>query len=437
MSIKKNRKFIILGAGLSGLEFGRKLKSLEYDFVILEKEKKIGGLARTNKTGRFSWDFGVHALYSKDSKTAEYLKSLPINMSNIKRNVKVFHITGEKVYLLDYPFELGVKDLPAFAKLECMFGYLVATLKPKKKLVSLEDWIDKYCGYGIAKHFMVPYNNKIWSCNLSEISTDLVNLKIEPASFYDFFLSALGKKVVGRAHQADFFYPKQGVQSFINHTARNIKNNIVLSQDVEKLERNNNLWEVATKDGKKYVGTDIVSTIPLPELITKANLKSGNELIKKFRWNNTYFILVGLKNGQRFNYINDCQWIFFKGKEIFYRLSMMHTFSKKFPTSLIAEITKKDIINNMSQTEIVDRVVDDLVGLKILDSKNQIAVTDIKLVEHTYPIPTIGLSESKLDIHEEAKKLRLHLLGRNGNWDYINMDGVLKAVETLTEELNL
>ncbi|MDP3027513.1 MAG: PGF-pre-PGF domain-containing protein, partial [Nanoarchaeota archaeon] len=46
----------ILGAGLAGVELGRKLKELKKDFVIFEKESQIGGICRTNKTGEYYWD---------------------------------------------------------------------------------------------------------------------------------------------------------------------------------------------------------------------------------------------------------------------------------------------------------------------------------------------------------------------------------------------
>ena len=45
-------KIAILGAGLTGLELGRRLKEYGKDFIILEKESQIGGLCRTNITGR-------------------------------------------------------------------------------------------------------------------------------------------------------------------------------------------------------------------------------------------------------------------------------------------------------------------------------------------------------------------------------------------------
>jgi protoporphyrinogen oxidase len=209
-----NSKFLILGAGLAGLELGRRLQALSQDFVILEKEAVVGGLARTNQSGDYYWDFGVHALYSRDVEIFNYFQSLPQNYKTINRNVKIFHRDNQgKIHLLDYPFEMGIHQLPWKQKLECIAGYLITRLKPKIHPVTREDWIANFSGSGIAKHFMIPYNQKIWSCDLSEVSAELVSLKIEPAPFIQFLWSALGKKIIGRAYQAKFIYPENGIQS--------------------------------------------------------------------------------------------------------------------------------------------------------------------------------------------------------------------------------
>jgi len=78
--------------------------------------------------------------------------------------------------------------------------------------------------------------------------------------------------------------------------------------------------------------------------------------------------------------------------------------------------------------EIEKNIIKDLVGLGILPSEKDIAQTDIKLLEHTYPIPTVGLEKVKNKISTILKRHNLFILGRNGGWDYINMDGVILSV---------
>jgi len=427
-------KIAILGAGLTGLELGRKLKELDKDFFILEKESQIGGLCRTNKTGNYYWDFAVHAVYSRNKEIMDYFSSLPLDYESLERNVKIFHTSENgKTHILNYPFEIGVKDLPLNDKLECVQGYVAARAKGIKKSSNLKEWIENSLGPGMAKHFMIPYNSKIWNCPLEEISEKLVSAKIEPASIIDFIMSVLGKNVVGRAYQAKFIYPKQGIQQLIDYTAKDIKDNVHLNADVVKLERSLGRWKIYTNN-EVFEADMIASTIPLVNLLKKVDIEGLKKEYGAFRWNDTHFVMVGLKDGYDFNLIKDCHWVFFKGKEIFYRITLMHNFSAEFKAVLVAEITQKDNLSSKSNEEIVSSVVKDLVRLGIVGSENEIDKTDIKLVEHTYPIPTVGCEQVKHGIRTLLERYNLFLLGRNGNWDYINMDGVVANVQKFVSE---
>lgn len=420
----------ILGAGLTGLELGRNLKVSGKAFIIFEKELEIGGLCRTNKTSEYCWDFGVHAMYSRNKEITNYFNSLPLDYKHHNRKVRVFHTARNgKRYKLDYPFEIGVKDMPLNDKLECILGYLATQISNKKNYANLEEWIYNRLGRGIAKHFMMPYNNKIWNCPLSEISNKLAASKIEPASAIDFILNALGKKTIGRAYQAKFLYPKQGIQKLVDYTAGDIRDKIMLNSEVTKLSKDNTGWTVVTANGIKIKADIVVSTIPLVELLKKINIDGLEKEYNALRWNNTFFVMVGLKKGYNFRFIENCHWVFFKENESFYRITLMHNFSSEFPPALVAEITEKSSILDKNEEEIKKFVVDDLLRLGIVVSKDQIALTDIKLLKYTYPIPTIGLEDIKERIANILREHNLFLLGRNGNWDYINMDGVILTVQ--------
>ncbi|OGW75508.1 MAG: hypothetical protein A2Z72_02845 [Omnitrophica bacterium RBG_13_46_9] len=425
----------ILGAGLAGLELGRRIKESGKDFFMLEKENQIGGLCRTNKTGEYYWDFAVHAMYSRHKDIMDYFYSLPLVYEYLNRNVKIFHTGSDgKRYIIDYPFEIGIKNMPLKDKLECVKGYIAAQRKRKKKHTHLKDWVDNSLGAGIAKHFMIPYNKKIWNCGLSDISDKLVTTKIDPNSTIDFILSILGKKVIGREYQAKFLYPKQGIQKLIDYTARDIKDDIMINADVKKLIRSRKKWVIMAGKGMEKKADLVISTIPLPELLKKIEIAGLKKKYDVFRWNNTFFVMVGLKKEYNFKLIKDCQWVFFKEREVFYRITLMHNFSSEYMPSLVAEITQKGDILEKSKRNIKDLVVRDLIRLGIIGSASQIARTDIKLVKYTYPIPTVGLGRVKENVSNVLKSNNIFLCGRNGNWDYINMDGVILNAQKFVAE---
>ena len=427
-------KIAILGAGITGLELGRSIHEKGGDFFVLEKESSIGGLCRTVRTGDFSWDFAVHALYSRDTSVMDYLTSLPLDYEYLSRNVKIFHRRGGQVHILEYPFEIGIKDLPLAHKLECVKGYLAVRMRKAKPCTNLQDFIDNYLGEGIARHFMLPYNRKIWNSPLSEISERLVSSKIEPASAIEFLSSILGKKVVGRAYQAKFIYPRKGIQHLMDYTAKDFRERISLDWPVERLQKQENRWIICGPGGRQREADLVISTIPLVELIRKVEVEGLGKEYGVFRWNDTYFIMVGLKKGFNFRIIEDCHWVFFKEDELFYRITLMHNFSSGFSPVLVAEVTCKGHIRGSSEEELKEGTVNDLLRLGIIASRDQIAETDIRLVEYTYPILTVGLEEVKKQIADLLQTQNIYLVGRNGYWDYINIDGAIQKARAFVQE---
>jgi protoporphyrinogen oxidase len=172
----------------------------------------------------------------------------------------------------------------------------------------------------------------------------------------------------------------------------------------------------------------------LPELLTKINIIGLKKEYDVLKWNNTFFVMIGLKKGATFQLINNCHWVFFKEDEIFYRVTFMHNFSHEFLPVLVAEITQKEYIINKSDREIVFLVIRDLIRKGIIKSEDEIQKTEIKLKEYTYPIPTVGMEEVKDNIRNILKKHSMYLLGRSGNWDYINMDGVILNIKKFIEQ---
>lgn len=431
-------KIGILGGGLAGLMAGRELKSLGKDFRIFERENVVGGLCRTNRNGGYVWDFGVHAIYSRSKEAMDFFYGRPLDYRKSVRNVKIVHrIKDDRPLLIGYPFENGIISLPAGEKFECILGYLGARMM-NRKVSNLQEWIDNRLGFGVAKHFMLPYNKKIWNCPLNKISTFLVSSKIEPEPAFRFIKGALWKKTTGREYQSVFIYPRRGICELPESIARDFKEDIAAGTKVQRLVKENGKWTVVTSAGAEKGFDTVVSTIPLAELLKMIELPGVKKSYDELRWNNTYFVMIGLKRGSRFDFIDDCHWVFFKRNEIFYRATLMHNFSDLFLPTLVAEITEKEGTVGMNKEDITQRVVGDILSMKILKSRDDIADIEMKRQEYTYAIPTVGLEELKSKIRTALEPHNLLLFGRNGNWDYLNMDGIyLKAKEFVAERFKI
>ena len=70
----RNVKYLIIGAGISGLTFAN---YADGDYLIIEKEKEVGGYCRTIKKKDYVWDYAGHFFHFS---TDEFKKILNIKI---------------------------------------------------------------------------------------------------------------------------------------------------------------------------------------------------------------------------------------------------------------------------------------------------------------------------------------------------------------------
>jgi protoporphyrinogen oxidase len=408
----------ILGGGLAGIQAALELHKRNVEFVVLEAGDRIGGLIKTMQYKGWRYDYGVKALYSKNNHVMDYLRSLPVEYQEHKRHVKVYHgdgLHGNGVDI-DYPFENGIGQLPHEDKVECLLGYLEAYYSGKS-YVNFYEWIINRLGSGIARHFMIPYNQKIWNCPLEEISVSLVSGKIHPSPVEEIVRVALGEHIVGRQYQARFIYPKDGLSALIERMAAPIMDRVKLNFRVSRIEPIQHGFSVLSVGGESVVCSALVSTIPLPflgELIPAWDCPRP-----QWAYNSTIFYTVLLNKHPA----NEYHWHFFASPRIpFYRLTYMHNFSDRFPPCIVSEMTDHGD-NNPTERDTVDALV--RLGL-IQASWVECVRRDYAVC--TYPIPTLKSEAEKHDVIRFYQSQRIYPLGRAGSWSYINVDQVIMQV---------
>jgi protoporphyrinogen oxidase len=207
--MKQTYKYIILGAGPSGLSLAHALKqSGEESFLVIENEPVAGGLCRSEEVDGSPLDIGGgHFLDIKRKDVLDFLfQFLPHSEWQEYSRISKINIRGTEI---DYPFEANLWQLPiadrvdfleSIAKAGCVCG----TPMPE----SFEEWIYWKLGDRIAEEYMLPYNRKIWSTDLDDLGTYWL-YKLPDVSFRETLLSCLEGKPAGSlpAH-GTFLYPR-------------------------------------------------------------------------------------------------------------------------------------------------------------------------------------------------------------------------------------
>jgi len=427
----------ILGGGLSGLSLGYFLKGLEFE--ILEGSSECGGLLRSVQENGFTFDSGGgHIIFSRNKELIHFIrKMLRGNFFERRRNTKVYY-SGRYV---KYPFENGLSDLAANENYECLVHFIENKIKSAKgelqKPKNFLQWIYYNYGKGIADRYMVPYNRKIWKYDLRRISLDWVQDRIPSPSIEDVVKASIGMETEGYTHQINFLYPARGgiqalARSFENGVG---KKRIITDFQIRYIEKERDGWTVSDgKDERFY--TELVSTIPLPELIGAMNApKNVKDAARRLKYNSLMTVMLGVDKPK----INDLSWLYFPGNEIFHRVNFLSYYSKfvapRGRSSMVAEITFNEgsRTGRMSDRDIIDRTLDGLHG-KIAD-RDEVCFAKVHRTKYAYIIYDVARAQNLAKVMKFLDKNGISICGRFAEWEYFNMDACIEKAMALAGKL--
>lgn len=256
-------KIAILGGGISGVSLARLLAADGHRVVVLEREARAGGLCRSRRLGEFTFDeAGGHIVFSKDQRVLAWQLERCGGEAGTVRTVRNTKIRWHDRWV-PYPFENGVGHLPKDAVVECVAGYVEAYAARKAGAPcppNFGDWIHWRMGAGFARHFMVPYNEKIWKCDLRAMSSDWVAGRVPEAPIEDILRSAVGIDTEGYAHQSVFWFPRHGgFETMVRGTIDRGGFDLQCGVAVNRVERHGSGYRV---NGEAF--DLVVNTVPLP-----------------------------------------------------------------------------------------------------------------------------------------------------------------------------
>ena len=399
-------KYLILGAGPSGLTLANRLKQMgETSFFVLEKEKEAGGLCRSTQVDGSPFDIGGgHFLDVRRPKVNEFLfQFMPEEeWEKFDRDSRIA-VNGD---VISHPIEANLWQMKLENQVEYLKSIAVAGCNLKEEMPQeFVSWIYWKLGDKIAENYMIPYNQKMFGEDLNQLGTYWLE-KLPNVSFEETLLSCLTKKAYGeQPGHAQFFYPKKyGYGELWLRMAEEIKGQIKYDASVHAIDFDTNT--VTTKEGETYSADVIISTIPWMEFakITgmPQELKEKIGHLKYSSVQTAYF---------PDNLDTEAQWVYYPDPELSYhRILVRHNFcngSKGYWTecnSTRVDETTESTFQYMNQ--------------------------------YAYPLNTIGKPEIMKELLEWAKTRRVYGLGRWGEHQHYNSDLVVELALKMAEELN-
>ncbi len=427
----------ILGGGLSGLVLASHLRDAE----VLERAERPGGLCRSLSFDGFTFDpHGSHVLFSRDPKAlAFYEDLLKDNVCRRRRNTKVFY----KGRYVKYPFENGLSDLPIEDNLACVMGYIQAYVARQTgaapRPTNFREWMYHRFGKGITECYLLPYNEKIWKTPTDQMGIDWVEGRVPDPPLEDVIKSSLGIPTEGYTPQLNFLYPREGgVECLVRGLLPTVPR-IRTGFTITSVEKRGDTWVVSDgHEEREY--EDLVSTIPIPELVRA--LPGAPKEVKAASESLVHRSLVTVMLGIGRFPLNDFSWVYFPtpqdGK--FNRISFPCNFSDRTApdgaSSAVAEITCDvgDDVWSAPDGALVEHVIERADALGIF-RRSEVIASRVARTRYAYVVFERDHRRNLDLVKAHAAKVGIRLLGRFGQFDYINTDQCILRGLALAAEL--
>ncbi|MFA5858326.1 MAG: FAD-dependent oxidoreductase [Elusimicrobiota bacterium] len=423
---KVNGKVVILGAGLTGLSTAYALHA-NNDCIVFEKEKTYGGLCRSVNINGFKFDFTGHLLHFKNQEVRKFVTNIVSSGLVSHRRNSWVHMCGKYT---PAPFQVNTFGLPAEIVRDCVMGYVDTLFNRSKsghEVRSFYDWSIKYFGKGISRHFMFPYNTKLWRINPKLMSPEGVGNYVPKTSLEDILTGALtDQSKNSKGYNADFYYPKRGgIQSLVDGFAARVRDKISFSDEVLSIDCNNKTVLLSKSGWVKY--NTLVSTIPLPEFVRRIKDAPG-EIVnagKALRSTKVLCINIGVARN-----ISDKHWIYFpEDKYNYYRVGFQNNFSvdvvpNKNYSSLYVEVAFHQDERINTEKHVKD-AVDGLIIAGIIRPSDKIVVLQAVIIPYAYVVYDFNRGRAVAKIQKYLNRKSIHSVGRYGAWEYSAMEDAI------------
>ena len=415
--LRQKSRTAILGGGLTGLSAAFHLKQAGKEFLIFEKEEKAGGLAGSFSINKFSFDYTGHFLHFKTCYGREFIKKLLKN--NLTRNLRKASVFADYEYI-PYPFQVHFAKLKNRAIVaECKKGLEKPEIRKEYK--TFKEWLLGTSGRGIYKHFMAPYNEKLYQCKLDKL------LPFGTSAY----VPELQKKKKNYGYNFKFFYPAGGaIEKLPEALEALVFDRTLLSAEVKGIDPVKR--EIIYGQDRKAGGfTDIISTLPLPELIRliKGAPENVRTAAKKLKYISVFALNLGIGRER----INKNHWLYFADPKIsFYRVGFYSNVSRKLcpplTSSLYAEVSIKKG-ERFDKNKVAEKIKKDLIATGVLKKYDSIIAEQALFIKYAYVVFDLDYKKNLEILRKYLNEIKIISTGRYGGWNYSAMEDAILDVK--------
>jgi protoporphyrinogen oxidase len=431
MPVAPEDPIVIIGAGPCGLACARELDRLGHrQWLILERHAHAGGLASsvTDAAG-FTWDLGGHVVFSHFGEFDQLLREAM--GEEILSHERSSYVRFDACWV-PYPFQNNLHHLPTDIAEECLDG--LAHAPGGSSGMDFATWMQATFGPGITRHFMLPYNRKVWATEPDRMASGWIAERvavIDYARAEANFRLRRDDRAWGPNNR--FVFPRQGGTGEIyRRLAAKLADRVHYREEVVQIDPAQRT--VRTAGGSRHRYAALVSTIPLDLLVT--GLKDCPDAIRaaagELVHNSVYMVGVGYRHPLS----DDRSWVYVPDDRApFYRVT---NFAKYSPAHVpqgdtaryCAYMTETAFGSDRQEPRdgLERRVEAGLEAGGFVAAGAEVASIHVEKIPYAYPIPTLERDASLAAIQPWLMERQIYSRGRFGSWRYEmgNMDHAAK-----------
>lgn len=425
---------VILGAGLTGLSTAYHLEQQGFhDYRIFEKNDRPGGLLQSVSEGGFTFDHTGHLLHISDDYFKKFLNSLaPLdqNFLYIERKSSIYSHN----VISHYPYQMNLHGLPTDIISECIEGFIKRS-KRIKQPSNFYEWVLKYFGTGFAKHFFVPYNSKLLSYNIKQVTPSWTGRFVPQTNLKAILEGALRNRYENNVgYNSFFYYPKKdGIEFIIKQLVKQLQQPIFTNYKAHRIDQKNKIIYFSNGHSESY--RQLVSTMPLDTLIDSLDESSNTSFYQALPHLECNAV-INLNLGFARSLDQDKHWIYFPEKKYrFYRIGFWHNICRQLVkqgcSALYAETSYlPSRTTPLQRQNLVDQTREQLLDFFSLQ-QSDIIMEKILHLKHAYVIYNYWRERHLHQLLTQLTHQAIHSIGRFGEWKYSSMqEAIMDGLQT-------
>lgn len=430
------RRFVVLGAGISGLAAAQALRHAGLHSEVVEACPSVGGLTRTTRVGDFCFDYTGHLLHLSRYGSPAGVPFAGLRDEDWERvDRKSFCYLGNR--LVTAPVQYHLSELPENLRERCVRSYDERPQLPEDGSASFRDFVVSGFGQALSDVFLIPQNEKTMATPLDRLSSAAVKRFFPPPDEERVRAGMAPSAPAPAEYNSTFWYPKLGgIQCLVEGLAHDL-DNVHLLQEVTEIDLRRK--RLRTASGSEWTWDVLLSSMPLKTVCELTADGELMELARKLTHSSTISINLGVR-GPLPEVLRGVHWIYIPDRDIpFYRVGVYSNMSggmcPPHSAALYVEVgVPGEALDSVDVAgDLQPRVLAALENLGWVNTKD-IVCSVVHVIRSAYVHHTPERDSATSAINDRLRTAGIFPIGRYGQWDYTSMeDSIASAIHTVNE----